>query len=135
MSRSSARGQVEPTAALVVLLAVCAAVSTYATVLNGAGHEAEREVAAPTLDRVVDRVAVGGVAEPSRRRRAQRAGPAGYRLNVTLAAAGRRWHAGPKRPGPGAAAGTDTDAATRTLGVRLAPGRIRPGRVRVVVWP
>jgi hypothetical protein len=133
MSRSSARGQVEPTAALVVLLAVCAAVSTYATVLGGAGHEVERDVASPTLDRVVDRLAVGGVAEPARRRRAQRAGPTGYRLNVTLAAGGRRWHAGPKRPGPGASA--DTDAAARALGVRLAPGRIRPGRVRVVMWP
>ncbi|AZH24958.1 DUF7285 family protein [Haloplanus aerogenes] len=130
MSRSSARGQVEPTAALVVLLAVCGAVSTYATVLNGAGYEAERNVATPTLDRVVDRLAVGGVADPTRRRRAQRAGPRGYRVNVTLAAAGRRWHAGPTTPGP--TAGTDT--ATRSLGVRLAPGRVRPGRVRVEVW-
>jgi len=130
MSRSSDRGQVEPTAALVVLLAVCAAVSTHATVLNGAGYEAERNVAAPTLDRVVDRLAVGGVADPTRRRRAQRAGPTGYRLNVTLAAAGQHWYAGPTAPGPSA----DTDTAVRTLGIRLAPGRIRPGRVRVEVW-
>jgi len=127
MSHSSARGQVEPTAALVVLLAVCAAVSTYATVLGGSWDETDRDVAAPTLERVVDRLAIGGVADPRRRRRAQHAGPTGYRLNITLAAGGRRWHAGPSP-------GTDVDTATRTLSVRLAPGRVRPGRVRVEVW-
>ena len=130
MSRSSARGQVEPTAALVVVLAVCAAVSTYVVALNGVGGETERELASPTLDRVVDRLAVGGVADPRRRERARRSGPAGYRLNVTLAAAGRRWYAGPSPPGGGA----DTDIAARSVGIRLAPGRIRPGRVRVEVW-
>jgi hypothetical protein len=128
MSRSSAdRGQVEPTAALVVLLVVCAAVSAYAAVLDGAGAEADRDVAAPTLSRVVDTLASGGVADPARLTRAHRAGPAGYRLNVTVAAAGRRWHVGPASP---RTAGT----AVRELGVSLGPGRVRPGRVRVEVW-
>ena len=130
MSRSSARGQVEPTAALVVVLAVCAAVSTYAVALEGVGGGREREIASPTLDRVVDRLAVGGVADPRRRERARRSGPTGYRLNVTIAAAGRRWHAGPSPPGRRA----DTDTAARSVGVRLTPGRVRPGRVRVEVW-
>jgi len=130
MSHSSARGQVEPIAALVCLLAVCAAVSTYATALAGAGYETDRDVAEPTLDRVVDRLAAGGVAVPDRMERARRAGPRGYRLNVTVAAAGERWHAGPTPPGRRA----DTDTAARTIGVRLAPGRVRPGRVRVEVW-
>ena len=130
MSRSSAKGQVEPIAALVCLLAVCAAVSTYATVLGGAGYETERDVAPPTLGRVVDRLAVGGVLVPDRRERARAAGPRGYRLNVTVAAAGKRWHAGPTPPGQRA----DTDTAARTIGVRLAPGRVRPGRVHVEVW-
>jgi hypothetical protein len=130
MSRSSGRGQVEPTAALVVVLAVCAAVSTYATALGGAGYETERDVAAPTLDRVVDRLAVGGVAEPRRRERARRAGPMGYRLNITLATAGQRWYAGPTPPDHRA----DRDTTARAIGIRLAPGRVRPGRVRVEVW-
>jgi len=130
MSRSSDRGQVEPLAALVVLLAVCAAVSTYAAALDGASHEGDRDLATPTLDRVVDRLAAGGVADPDRRGRARHAGPAGYRLNVTVAAAGQRWFAGPTPPGHRA----DTDTAARSLSVRLAPGRIRPGRVRVEVW-
>ncbi|MFB6256760.1 MAG: hypothetical protein ABEH58_08580 [Haloplanus sp.] len=130
MSRLSARGQVEPTAALVVVLAVCAAVSTYAVALNGVGGETERELASPALNRVVDRLAVGGVVEPHRREQARRSGPAGYRLNVTVAAAGQRWYAGPSPPGRRA----DTDIAARSVGVRLAPGRVRPGRVRVEVW-
>jgi hypothetical protein len=130
MSRSSARGQVEPVAALVCLLAVCVAVSTYATALAGAGYGTERDVATPTLDRVVDRLAVGGVAVPDRTERAQGVGPTGYRVNVTVAAAGERWHAGPTPPGRRA----DTDTAARTVGVRLAPGRVRPGRVHVEVW-
>lgn len=133
MSRSSGRGQIEPTAALVVLLAVCTAVSTYAAALGGAGYQSDREVAEPTLDRVVDRLAAGGIADPSRRHRARRAGPAGYRLNVTVAAAGERWHAGAKPP-TGADGRRDVDSAARSLGVRLAPGRVRPGRVRVEVW-
>jgi hypothetical protein len=130
MSRSSARGQVEPVAALVGLLAVCAAVSTYATALAGVGYGADRDVATPTLDRVVDRLTVGGVADPDRTERTRDAGPTGYRLNVTVAAAGERWHAGATPPGP--RAGVDT--AARPIGVRLAPGRVRPGRVRVEVW-
>lgn len=130
MSRSLARGQVEPIAALVCLLAVCAAVSTYATALAGSGYETDRDVAEPTLDRVVDRLAAGGVAVPERTARAQRAGPTGYRLNVTVAAAGERWHAGPTPPDRQG----DTDTAARPIGVRLAPGRVRPGRVRVEVW-
>jgi len=133
MSRSSARGQVEPTAALVVLLAVCAAVSTYATGLVGAGHEGERNVATPTLDRVVDQLTVGGVADPTRLRRARRATPRGYRLNVTVAVAGKRWHAGPRPPTKWT--GADMDTATRSLSIQLAPGRVRPGRIRVEVWP
>jgi hypothetical protein len=130
MSRSSDSGQVEPTAALVVLLAVCAAVSTYAVALDGAVYGDERNLAAPTLDRAVGRLVVGGVAEPDRRGRARRAGPAGYRLNLTIAAAGERWYAGPVPPGRRA----DADTAVRSVAVRLAPGRVRPGRVRVEVW-
>ncbi|WP_338741711.1 DUF7285 family protein [Haloplanus salilacus] len=129
MSRSSARGQVEPVAALVVLVAVCVAVSTYAAAVDGAIGEEERSVAPPTLDRVVDILASGGVAKPDRTDRARRAGPAGYRLNVTAAAAGQRWHTGPTPP-----EAVDTETATRRIGIQIGPARVRPGRVRVEVW-
>lgn len=129
MSRSSGRGQVEPVAALVVLLAVCGAVSVYAVAVDGAIRAGERSVATPTLDRTVDVLAPDGVAKPNRTDRARRSGPAGYQLNVTVAAAGRRWHAGATPPG-----GAATETAARAIGVRLGPARVRPGRVRVEVW-
>ncbi|MFB6108842.1 MAG: hypothetical protein ABEJ82_08395 [Haloplanus sp.] len=130
MSRSSARrAQAEPTAALVVFLAVCAGVTAYATALDAAVPPVDRDVAAPTLDRVVDALSTGGVADPNRTARALGAAPAGYRLNVTVAAAGRRWRAGPTPPDA-----TTGDHAVRRTSVRLGPGRVRPGRVRVEVW-
>jgi len=131
MSRSSGRGQVEPTAALVVLLAVSGAVSAYAVALDGVSAErrADRALADPTLDRVTGVLVTGGIAAPTRTERAHHAGPDGYRLNVTVAAAGRRWHAGATPP-----RGATTDVAGRAVSVRLAPGRIRSGRVRVEVW-
>lgn len=128
MSRSSGRrGQVEPTAALVVLVAVCAGVTTYAVALDGAAPRPERDVATPTLDRVVAALSSGGAVRPSNLSRVRSLRPRGYRLNVTVAAAGRRWHAGPSPP-------PTAQAATRPVGVRLGPGRVRPGRVRVEVW-
>jgi hypothetical protein len=129
VSRSSRRGQVEPAAAIVVLLAVTGAISAYAAALGGAGGADERALAEPTLERVAETLGTGGVAHPSRTHRARRVGPSGYRLNVTVAAAGRRWHAGVTPPRD-----TATDAASRAMSVRLGPGRIRPGRVRVEVW-
>ncbi|WP_435069512.1 DUF7285 family protein [Haloplanus sp. C73] len=132
MSRSSDRGQVEPTAALVVLLAVCGAVSTYAVALGNADVDSTRDLASPTLDRVADRIERGGVVRPTRLNRTGGAIPDGYHGNVTVAAAGEHWTAGPMPPGR---RGDSVDTATRRLSVRLAPGRIRPGRVRVVVWP
>ncbi|WP_248897500.1 DUF7285 family protein [Haloplanus halobius] len=130
MSRSSGRAQVEPLAALVVLVAVCAAVSTYAMAVDSAIPEPTRDVAAPTLERAVRTLATGGVVRPSRTARAARAAPSGYHLNVTVAAAGKRWHVGPAPPGR-----SGVDTAARSIGVRLNPGQIRPGRVRVEVWP
>lgn len=129
MSRSSGRGQVEPTAVLVVLLAVTAAVSTYAAAVDGFVGSGNREIAEPTLDRVVGTLVTGGVVDPERRRRAHRSGPSGYHLNLTIAAAGRRWHAGATPP-----AGVATDRASRSMGIHLGPGRVRAGRVTVEVW-
>ena len=129
MSRSWDRGQVEPTAALVVILAVSVAVSAYAAAIEGTVRDRSRDLATPTLDRAVEALATGGTVDPTRTRRAARTGPRGYRLNVTVAAAGRRWHSGPTPPGRG------TDGAARPIGVDLGGGRVAPGRVRVEVWP
>jgi CHASE1-domain containing sensor protein len=138
MSRSSAReaadrpdaarGQTEPLAALAALFAVCAAVTLYVGVLGDVTPGSDRDLASPTLDRVHDAVTTAGVAVPDRLSAAPAAGPDGYRVAATLTVADREWRVGPTPP-PRA-----TDVAVRSVGVRIVPGRVRAGRLRVVVW-
>ncbi|MFB6304535.1 MAG: hypothetical protein ABEH47_05165 [Haloferacaceae archaeon] len=130
MSRSSARrGQVEPTAALVAVLAVGAGLSLYAGAVEDAPLNDDRDVAPVALDSVRDAASTAGVLDPGELAGAvRRETPRGYRLNATLAAGGRRWTAGPPRPASG------TDRASVRTSVGLGPGRVRPGQLRVVVW-
>lgn len=128
MSRSSARrGSVEPIAAVAALFAVTAGLGLYAGVLDDARPTSDRDVATPTLDRVHERASDLTVVDPGAIDAARRAGPDGYRVNVTVRADGRRWAAGPAPP-------TRADHASRSVSVRLAPGRLRAGRLRVEVW-
>ncbi|WP_254537314.1 DUF7285 family protein [Halomarina litorea] len=135
MSRSSARrAQVSPLAALVALLAVCAGVSLYAGTLDTSLHSltGPDPTVRTVADRTLDTLAPTGVTTPARlANRSLTAGagavPEGYRVNVTLVAGGERWQRGPAAP-PGAG------RTVRALGVRLDPGRVVPGRLRVVVW-
>jgi hypothetical protein len=134
------RAQAEPTVALAAVFAVAVGVSLYAGVLVDAVPETDREVAEPTLDRVHERLTAGGVAAPDRLATAAAAGPSGYELGVTVEAAGRRWHVGPRLgsdegggPNVGAGAGVDVDVASRGVSVRIAPGVVRSGRVVVRV--
>ena len=121
------RGQVEPLAALAALFAVCVGLSAYALVIADAGRPTDRDLAGPALATVDDAVSVSGVVRPARLDRALDARPSGTRLNVTLTTDSRTWNAGP----PPAVHG---DRATRRVSVRLGPGRVRVGRLRVVVW-
>lgn len=121
------RGQVEPLAALAALFAVCVGLSVYAVVLADAGRPTERDLAEPTLAAVDDVVSVGGIVHPSRLDRALASGPSGWRLNVTVAADDARWTAGPSPTVVG-------DRSSRRVSVRLGPGRVRAGHLRVVVW-
>lgn len=126
---ASPRGQVEPTAALVATAAVVVAVGLYATVLADAVPRPGRDLAEPTLSAVRDRLTadVGGVADPEALRSSLAAGPDGFAVNATLVADGRRFSAGPTPP-PGA------DVAVEPIPVRLAPKRVRAGRLTVRVW-
>ncbi|MGM0590853.1 MAG: DUF7285 family protein [Halobacteriota archaeon] len=127
MSHSSTRrGQVEPTVALVSLLAMCVAIGVYAGVLDDALPVAGRRLAAPTLERVHDALTSGGVVV-GRPATALDAAPSGYRLNLSIRAGGAHWTAGPPTT-------PTADSASRMVSVRLGPGRIRPGRLRVAVW-
>jgi hypothetical protein len=129
---SGNRGVVEPLAALAALFAVCVGLSTYAIVLAdaGVGNESDRDVAAPTLTAVHDATTVEGVVLPERLDRALAARPTGMRLAVLLTTDGRRWAAGPSPP----STAERPDRAARPVSVRLGPGRVSVGRLRVVVW-
>ncbi len=139
MSRSSARrAQASPLTALVALLAVAAGLSLYAGVLDTSlrAPGGPDPTAGTVADRTLDSLAPAGVATPDRlaglRDAATRSRvvPAGHRVNVTLTVRGDRWRAGPSPP---ARSGRPAEAV-RTTSVRLAPGRVVPGRLRVVVW-
>lgn len=127
MSRWSGRAQVEPLAALAAVFAVGVALSTYAGVLDSTLPTSDRDLAGPTVERVERRASDAGVLDPDSLAGGLRAGPDGYRLNLTLTAAGRTWSAGPPAP-------ASADAASTTVSVRVAPGRVRPGRLRAEVW-
>jgi hypothetical protein len=133
---TDARGQFEAVAALVAVAAVCTGLTLYTGALSGAVSQADRDLAEPTLREVADRVRQGGVVRPAQLEESELPAPDGYRVNVTVSATGvdRRWNAGPAPPadlGPGA---RGVDVATGRTSVRVAPARVRSGRLRVVVW-
>jgi hypothetical protein len=120
---------VEPLAALAALFAVCVGLSLYATILVDAAPPRERDLAGPTVAAVDDAVTVRGVVYPARLDRALDHRPSGARLNVTVVTDTRRWAIGPSPTVRG-----DRSTADRRVSVRLGPGRVRVGRLRVVVW-
>ncbi|PSQ33527.1 hypothetical protein BRD09_00625 [Halobacteriales archaeon SW_10_68_16] len=128
MRRSSGRGQFEAVVALVAVLAVSAGLVAYAeTLATALPGEPERATAETALDRVHRTLRVAGVARPDRLHRAGDVAPDGWRLNVTLSTRRGRWTRGPAPPDEGLCAG-------RRISVRVAPGELRPGRLRVVLW-
>ena len=135
MSRSWARSRrqregralVQPVPALIAAAVVCVAVSLYATALHDRTPGADRDLAGPAADEAVDALTDTGVADPARLGNASEHAPPGYEANLTLTAHDRAWTAGPTPP-------DDASTATRSVTVRVGPGRHRPGRIRVVVW-
>jgi len=133
MRHSSDRGGTEPLAALVAVAAVCAAVSLYAGVLP-VPQSADRHGAAAErlLDRVYERTAETGVVRPAR---LDSALPSEgrweqWRVNVSVESGPATWQRGPTPP----AGVNDVASATRRVSVHHRPGRVHPGRLRVVVW-
>lgn len=125
--RLRSRAQTEPLAALVALFAVCAGVSLYAAVLGGSIPDTGRDLSDPALERIRDAASDAGAVRPRALSAAVDAGPDGRRVNATLSAGDRRWSVGPTPP-------PRADRASRPVSVRLAPGRVTPGRLAVAVW-
>ncbi|MEF8871852.1 MAG: hypothetical protein V5A41_09505 [Haloarculaceae archaeon] len=128
MRRSSDRGQVEPLAALAAVLAVSAGLVVYAETLDDTvPGQPDDETPTAILDSVHRSLQTTGVSTPSRLDTAMATVPEGWQVNVTLTADSERWQRGPSPP-------ESADRVTRRVSVRLAPQRIEPGQLRVVVW-
>jgi len=128
MSRSSTRrAQTQPLAAIAAVFAVGVGLSLYAGVLGTTLLPTRRAVAAPTLHRVVESVSEEGAVRPTRLRAGLAVRPEGYRLHVTVETGDRRWDAGPTPP-------RDARTDARFVSVRLGPGTVRTGSLRIEVW-
>lgn len=127
-SSSRGRGQAEPTVTLAAVLAIVLGLTAYAIVLADAVPDRDRDLAEPTLVRAHDQLTSGGVADPSRLEFSRDEAPAGYDVNLTLETGDRRWAVGPLAP-------PSADVASRSVGVRLRPGTVRPATLAVEVWP
>ncbi|WP_411965624.1 hypothetical protein [Haloferax sp. YSMS24] len=129
MSPSSPRrAQTSPLAALTALVVVCAALSGYATVLDKSRPTADRALAPATLDNVESFLADDtGVVDSDRLSTAHSACPDGYTCRIVVAADDERRVVGPDAP-------TDADSDSTRVSVRVAPGVVKFGTLRVAVW-
>lgn len=125
MGRSSARGYVEPLAAIAAVFAVAAGLALYAGAVDRALAPDDRSVAEPVLQELLQDARIDGVVTPSRL--ASATPPTGWTANVTLATPDGRLTRGPIPP-------ESADRARRQVAVRLGPGTIRPGTLTVVAW-
>lgn len=126
MSRSSDRGQLNPFVALAAVLVLTTALSTYALAFGTVpSPNGERGLAEPVLTRAVDDLGAGGTVAPGQVESFEPATRA--TVNLTLRAGNDTWRLGPPAP-------RDAATASRTVPVRLASGRVVPGRVRATVW-
>jgi hypothetical protein len=134
MSRSSVRSaacgraQVEPLPALVVVIAVCVGISTYAsavgTTLSG---PTERNVASSTLTQVRETMTENGIVDPTARGRVRTSNGHGLQVNVTVAAGDTAWHVGEAPP-------ADPAVATERVSIRRTTATVRAGHLTVRVW-
>lgn len=127
---SSDRAQTEPLAALIAVFALGVGLSLYVGVLDSTIPllTSERELAPTAADRFLAQSSSFGVLDPPIDDAATAARPRGYGLNATVRADDLGWSGGPPRP-------ESTECVRRSVSVRTAPGRVRPGRVEVCVWP
>lgn len=133
MRRSSDNGGTEPLAALVAVAVVCSAVSLYAGLFPVPTSADQRAAAAERLlDHVYERTTETGVVRPGwlERLPSERQWHGRWRVNVTVETGPVTWRRGPSPPAGASNVGT----ATRQVSVRQLSGRVRPGRLRVVVW-
>lgn len=127
-----ARGQVEPIAALVALLAVGLGLSVYAGAIANADPASEgRATAEVVCDRVHDEVTRAGVTHPDRLTVPADIPVDERRVGIAVVTTRGRWTAGERnatRPYPPGSA-----TAERPVSVRISAGEQVRGELRVVV--
>lgn len=125
---SADRGQTEPFAALVAVVALGLALSLYAGVLSSVRQPAKPDdVADRTLDAVRRAASDAAVVKANRLDAARGAGPPNRRVNATLTTADRRWASGPDPAG-------NVARADSYVPVGLGTGRVSRGHLTVRVW-
>lgn len=125
MPRSSARGYVEPLVAIAAVFVLGVGLTVYASALAAREQADRRQVAETVVESVGGQAESLGVLRPSALRHA--VAPSGWSVNLTLVSPAGRWSTGGTPP-PAA------DRARRRVAVRLGPGVLRPGVLRVAVW-
>lgn len=129
MSSSPGRGQTEPLAALIAVFALGVGLSLYAGVLDSTLPllSSESEITPIAADRIVASGSSFGVLDPPIADAVAESRPTGYELNATARTEEAVWTGGPPRV-------EAADCTVRSVSVRTAPGRVRPGRLEVCVW-
>lgn len=126
VSRSSDRAQLNPFVALAAVLVLATSLSTFALAFGDVPlPDGERERAEPVLTRAAGALHAGGAVDPAAVDEVDPAVRAS--VNLTVRARNETWSFGPAAP-------RDAATASRTVPVRLAPGRVVPGRLRAAVW-
>jgi hypothetical protein len=120
---------VEPLAALVAVFALGVGLSLYVGVLDSTVAIAtdDTELTPAATDALENEASSFGVIRPPIENAVERAQPSGRALNASLRTERSTWHGGPPRDG-------SMDCETRSVSVRTAPGRVRPGRLEVCTW-
>lgn len=139
------------------IFAVLVGIALYAGVLSDVGGDPGDRTAETTLETLRSAAAEGDVVDPVRLRGAATGpsvGPTGFETNVTLATvsdeggtdenavARADWSVGPSPPDVRSGADPTAESprdvtiqrARRSIAVRVAPGDVRPGVLRVRVW-
>jgi hypothetical protein len=109
------------------VLAVGAGLALYAATVDATLTGEGARDATPTLRRVWRTAAETSVVAPVDLTAGLDAAPDGHEIRITLTADGETWTAGPAAP-------PDASSASRTASVRVGPGTVRVGRLRVEVW-
>jgi hypothetical protein len=129
MSSSSARAQVEPLAALVAVFALGVGLSLYVGVLDSTVSTVTDEagVTPAATAKLESEASSFGTIQPPIESAVETAKPDGRELNASLRTERLAWHGGPTRSG-------SMDCEARSVSVRTAPGRVRPGELEVCTW-